>query len=76
MEKNFIELMINSTLHIININNIASVKQLNQHKTELHFFTKDVNGQLKVIVPMNYGEIRQIWFIDRLITYVAINTTK
>jgi hypothetical protein len=76
MEQNFIELMIDNKLHIMNINNISSVKQISAYVTELTFFNKENSGYLKCKVPMNYGELRQLWFIDRLITYVAINTTK
>ncbi|MBS1526901.1 MAG: hypothetical protein JST19_14700 [Bacteroidetes bacterium] len=75
MEKDFIELNIDSKMYIINVKNIASITQLNPYETEISFFTKDKNGQLSCTIPMNYGAIRQLWFIDRLLTDVAINAT-
>lgn len=74
--KNFIELMIDKTLYIVNIDNIASVKQITAYQTEVIFLTKEKNEMLRCTIPMNYGLIKQTWFENRLLTDVAIYTVK
>ena len=51
----FIEITIEGQLHSISIDNIAMVKQINQHITEIHLLTKNEEGfQIKFQVAYNY----------------------
>lgn len=51
----FIEITIEGQLHSISIDNIAMIKQINQHITEIHLLTKNEEGyQIKFQVAYNY----------------------
>lgn len=57
----FIEIRINGQLHLININNIAMIKQINGDITEFHLLTKnEKEEQIKFQVVYNYMNFKKL----------------
>ena len=57
----FIEITIEGKIHSINIDNIALLKQINEHNTEIHLITKNENDeQIKFQVAYNYMFFRAL----------------
>lgn len=53
--KDFFQITIDGRLHLINVNNVALIKQINGNITEINLFTKDKNNeQIKFRVAHNY----------------------
>lgn len=58
----FIEITIEGKIHSINIDNIALLKQINEHITEIHLITKDESdNQIKFQVAYNYMFFRSLF---------------
>ena len=54
----FLEITIKDEQHLININNIALIKQINANITEIHLFSKVENVPLTFQISVNYGYFR------------------
>lgn len=57
----FIEINIDNELNLINIDNIALIKQVNSNLTELTLFTKDNNNiPTKIQIAYNYNYFKNL----------------
>lgn len=69
----FIEIFFDDKYQIINIENIALIKRVDEYSTEFHLLTKDKNGnQITFKILKNYSDFR---FLINEETKLAFNYT-
>ena len=56
---NFIEFQIKGSAHLVNIDNIAMIKQVDQNTLEIHLLSKDENNaQINFKINYPYGDVK------------------